>query len=205
MRLPMVLVKGTEMLVISRGLNGGIRIGECIKVRVLRISQRRVTLGVDSPPEMAVTREEQAPPAQPPQEPALDTRILMVEDTPVHALLIERFLTHQGVKDVIRTSTGEDALRFLSVARNTKEKLPDLVLLDLILPGISGLEVIKGIRSNFGYKVPVVVLTASHDLYEEAMAAGANAYIQKSERYDEFRRQILSVVDFWCKAHGPPR
>src|SRR5580765_4786008 len=99
------------MLVISRCLNSAIRIGDNVKVKVLRLGQRRVTLGVDAPSEVQVRRDELAGDNGQPSEtgpaPELDLRVLVVEDTPVHALLIERILSKRGVKNIVRTSSGE--------------------------------------------------------------------------------------------------
>lgn len=191
------------MLVISRGLNGGVRVGENIKVKVLRISQRRVTLGIDAPAEVSVRREEVADQQGERIEAEIDLRVLVVEDTPVHALLIERFLTNRGVKNVVRTSTGEDALRLLKLAGEDIAPKPDLILLDLQLPGVSGYEVLQTVRSSPELKlIPVVILSCS-DADEDVsrcIAAGANAYVAKSERYDEFRRSIMRITDFWSQA-----
>src|SRR6478672_4261546 len=102
------------MLVISRSLNGAIRIGENIRVKVLSLHQRRVTIGIDAPPEIEVRRDEVSP-EQPvsaiEEPPTSDLRVLVVEDSPVHALLMERILGKKGIASVVRTTMGEDAIR----------------------------------------------------------------------------------------------
>ncbi len=195
------------MLVISRCLNSAVRIGDNVIVKVLRIGQKRVTLGVDAPPEVSVRREEVSdqPPATREAVPALDLRVLVVEDTPVHALLIERVLSRRGVKNVVRTSCGEDAIRLLSLARENKALKPDLVLLDLQLPGVSGLHVLEAVKSVPALaSIPVVVLSCS-DSDEEVsrcMAAGANAFVAKSESYENFRQSVLRITDFWSQVRS---
>lgn len=195
------------MLVISRCLNSAVRIGDNVIVKVLRIGQKRVTLGVDAPPEVSVRREEVSdqPPSSREAVPALDLRVLVVEDTPVHALLIERVLSRRGVKNVVRTSCGEDAIRLLSLARENKALKPDLVLLDLQLPGVSGLHVLEAVKSVPALaSIPVVVLSCS-DSDEEVsrcMAAGANAFVAKSESYENFRQSVLRITDFWSQVRS---
>lgn len=194
------------MLVISRCLNSAIRIGDNVKVKVLRLGQRRVTLGVEAPSDVQVRRDELFPeggsvPEIIPQ-PELDLRVLVVEDTPVHALLIERILTKRGVKNIVRTSSGEDAIRLLSLSREGKALKPDLVLLDLQLPGVSGFHVLESIKSASNLRsIPVVVLSCSDSDADvtRCMEAGANAFVSKAESYDNLRQSILRITDFWSQ------
>lgn len=191
------------MLVISRCLNAGIRIGEDTEVKVLRLGTRRVTLGVECPPGIPVFRSEVAPEMSSPesQAPPLDIRVLIVEDIPVHGLLIERSLCKKGVSQIEKVTSAEDAIRLLESIQQKELTRPDLVLLDLGLPGVSGLEVLKKIRSAFGWEIAVVVLTCSNlaEDYRQAMAAGANAFVSKGESYEAFRQQLLSIINFWGK------
>ena len=194
------------MLVISRCLNSAIRIGDNVKVKVLRLGQRRVTLGVDAPADIQVRRDELSPDRPERDEgavqPELDLRVLVVEDTPVHALLIERILTKRGVKNIVRTSSGEDAIRLLTLSREGKALKPDLVLLDLQLPGVSGFHVLETIKTAATLRsIPVVVLSCSDSDADVArcMEAGANAFVSKAESYDSFRQSILRITDFWSQ------
>src|SRR5690554_3836234 len=102
------------MLVISRGVDEAIRIADTVRVKVLKLGQHRVTLGIEAPSEIAVRRDEVlAQEGNGSQQvlPQSDLRVLVVEDTPVHALLIERVLSRRGIKNIVRTTSGEDALR----------------------------------------------------------------------------------------------
>jgi carbon storage regulator CsrA len=194
------------MLVISRCLNSAIRIGDNVKVKVLRLGQRRVTLGVEAPTDIQVRRDElssDAPSheeANPQRE--LDLRVLVVEDTPVHALLIERILSKRGVKNIVRTSSGEDAIRLLTLSRDGKALKPDLVLLDLQLPGVSGFHVLEMIKACGSLRsIPVVVLSCSDSDADvtRCLEAGANAFVSKTESYDNLRQSILRITDFWSQ------
>jgi chemotaxis family two-component system response regulator Rcp1 len=195
------------MLVISRCLNSAIRIGDNVKVKVLRLGQRRVTLGVEAPSEIQVRRDELTPETPGAREdygqvPELDLRVLVVEDTPVHALLIERILTKRGVKNIVRTSSGEDAIRLLSLSREGKALKPDLILLDLQLPGVSGFQVLEMVKSAGALRsIPVVVLSCSDSDADvsRCMEAGANAFVSKAESYDNLRQSILRITDFWSQ------
>jgi chemotaxis family two-component system response regulator Rcp1 len=194
------------MLVISRCLNSAIRIGDNVKVKVLRLGQRRVTLGVDAPPEVTVRRDELpsdgGAPVREEVIPEIDLRVLVVEDTPVHALLIERILSKRGVKNIVRTSSGEDAIRILSLSRDGRALKPDLVLLDLQLPGVSGFHVLEAIKSaNALRSIPVVVLSCSDSDADvsRCMEIGANAFVSKAESYDNLRQSILRITDFWSQ------
>lgn len=195
------------MLVISRCLNSAIRIGENVKVKVLRLGQRRVTLGIDAPPEVQVRRDELTVEGisngeHPPVTPELDLRVLVVEDTPVHSLLIERVLSKRGVRNIVRTSTGEDAIRLLTLGREGRALKPDLVLLDLQLPGVSGFHVLDAIKSAAALRsIPVVVLSCSDSDadVQRCMEAGANAFVSKADSYDGLRQSILRITDFWSQ------
>jgi two-component system, chemotaxis family, response regulator Rcp1 len=195
------------MLVISRCLNSAIRIGDNVKVKVLRLGQRRVTLGIDAPSEVQVRRDELTDEstngcAKERESPELDLRVLVVEDTPVHALLIERVLTKRGVRNIVRTSSGEDAIRLLTLGREGRALKPDLVLLDLQLPGVSGFHVLEAIKSAGTLRsIPVVVLSVSDSDADVArcMEAGANAFVSKSESYDNLRQSIIRITDFWSQ------
>jgi two-component system, cell cycle response regulator DivK len=103
------------------------------------------------------------------------TRILVVEDNPKNLKLVRDVLTHWGY-DVIEATTGEDGVRLAA------EASPDLVLMDLQLPGIDGAEALRRIRSDGdNADVPVVAVTAfaMNDDRERALDSGFNGYVEK--------------------------
>ena len=194
------------MLVISRGVDEAIRIADTVRVKVLKLGQRRVTLGVEAPADVAVRRDEvleQDASAATQVVPESDLRVLVVEDTPVHALLIERVLTKRGIKNIVRTTSGEDAMRLLNLAATSQVPRPDLILLDLQLPGVSGEKVLEQIKTTQALRsIPVVVLSCSDSESDVArcLAAGANAFISKADNYEDFRRSVIKITDFWSQA-----
>jgi carbon storage regulator CsrA len=193
------------MLVISRSVDEAIRISDTIRVKVLKLGQRRVTLGVEAPSEVAVRRDEVMEHEGMAEQitPQSDLRVLVVEDTPVHALLIERVLSKRGIKNIVRTTSGEDAMRLLELAAQSQVPRPDLILLDLQLPGVSGDKVLEQIKGTPSLRaIPVVVLSCSDSDTDVArcLAAGANAFISKADNYEEFRRSVIKITDFWSQA-----
>ena len=191
------------MLVISRCTNSAIRIGDQIKIKVLRLGQRRVVLGVDAPSDVRVRRDELLSEACDRSESparALDLRVLVVEDDPAHARLIEHGLRSRGVKHVVRTASGVDAIRLLRLSGEHKAIRPDLVLLNLQLPDVSGFHVLRTIKTTAPLRsIPVVVLGGSDSDADVArcMESGANAFVSKAESDDRFRQSIMRIADFW--------
>jgi two-component system cell cycle response regulator DivK len=105
----------------------------------------------------------------------VNARILVVEDNAMNLKLVRDVLQHAGY-DVLEASTGEDGLR---VAR---EMAPDLVLMDLQLPGIDGTETLRRLRHDSpDRRVPVVAVTAfaMPEDRERATRAGFDGYVEK--------------------------
>ena len=132
-------------------------------------------------------------------------QILLVEDDPDHAELIIRGLQDNGVANRIHhVSDGETALDYLfqrgEYADAETSPRPHLVLLDLRLPKIDGLEVLREIKADEGLRrIPVVVLTSSA---AESDIAGAgdnyvNSYLVKPVEFDEFRRMMRDLGFYW--------
>jgi len=131
--------------------------------------------------------------------------IVMIEDDEGHARLIEKNIRRAGVNNPIRHFTdGDTALRFLLQAPDGPAGgLPVLVLLDLNLPDMSGIDVLARIKGESGLRrSPIVVLTTTDDRTEiqRCYDLGANVYITKPVNYESFARAIqqfglfLSVI-----------
>jgi two-component system, response regulator len=131
--------------------------------------------------------------------------ILLVEDNPLEVELTLRPLRDldpNGQVEVARD--GEEALDFLLGRGEFRHRLtgplPQLVLLDLHLPKVDGLDVLRGIRGNARTRmVPVVVLTSSNDPRQLAQCyqLGANSCVLRPVRYQEFSEAIQSVARYW--------
>ena len=138
--------------------------------------------------------------------------ILLVEDNPddleltLHALRRERL-----ANNIFTVRDGEEAVEFLFCTGRFKDRSfehpPRLVLLDLKLPKLTGLEVLKLVKNDPRTKsVPIVVLTASRE--ERDLVAsynlGANSYIQKPVDFDQFREIVKSTGLYWIVINQHP-
>ena len=138
--------------------------------------------------------------------------VLLVEDNPDDAdLTMRAFLSHRFDTQIFHLSNGREALNFLfardGYSNRGGEPLPSVVLLDLKLPQIHGLEVLKAIRTeDRTRKLPVVVLTSSADRRDiaECYESGANSYVRKSVDYNEFSNAIRQLGNYWLKLNVPP-
>lgn len=125
--------------------------------------------------------------------------ILLVEDSPDDEQLTLRAMRQSEVPNIIRVARdGAEAIDFLF--GESASKLPDLILLDLKLPKISGLEVLQKLRSEAKTRnLPVVVLTSSDEERDivESYTLGANSYIRKPVDFDEFIDAVKQLGLYW--------
>jgi two-component system response regulator len=123
-------------------------------------------------------------------------RVLIVDNDPDAILITKRALLEANYEIAVEAvSSGEAALAFL---RNERE-LPALVLLDLKMPGMGGLDVLRRIRTDTRLKNLTVVVFSSSSLEsdeKESLACGANAFIHKATNIDQIRRDIRSLLEF---------
>jgi CheY-like chemotaxis protein len=138
--------------------------------------------------------------------------ILLVEDSPSDAELTVRVLQKNHLTKKIKVVTdGEEALDFLFSRGLYKERsmnaVPRLVLLDLKLPVVNGLEVLKEIKSDERTKIiPVVVLTSSSEDMDifKSYQLGVNSYIVKPVDFDIFNKAVLEVGMYWLFLNKSP-
>ncbi len=139
--------------------------------------------------------------------------ILMVEDNPNDAELTIRVLRQKNLANpIFIAQDGQEALDFLfhagAFAAGESHNLPKVILLDLKLPKISGLEVLKAIRENEKTRtIPVVVLTSSREDpdVKSAYALGANSYVVKPVEFDQFVEALSSLGFYWLLLNESPR
>jgi chemotaxis family two-component system response regulator Rcp1 len=128
--------------------------------------------------------------------------ILLVEDSPEEAQLTMDALKDGRVSNRIHwVEDGEEAMSFLRRAgRHSAAPRPDLILLDLRLPRISGHEVLQEIKEHPSFRrIPVVIMTSSDDEKDVAKAydGHANCFITKPVDIDKFIDAVRSIEDFW--------
>lgn len=134
--------------------------------------------------------------------------ILLVEDNPVDADLAKRAFSKGGTAihfDLARD--GEEALKFISLW-DSGAFLPTFILLDLKLPKVDGLQVLRELKAHDKYRViPVVVLTSSSEERDLQMAyeLGANSYIVKEIDYDKFSKTAAEIKSYWCSLNILPQ
>jgi two-component system response regulator len=143
----------------------------------------------------------------------MNTRvILLVEDNPSDIDLTKRALIKNKITNkLVTVKDGKEALDYLfgtgTYTGKDKNDFPAVVLLDLKLPKIKGLEVLKNIRSNeLTSLLPVVILTSS-DQEQDLIASyklGANSYIRKPVDFVQFAEAICNLGLYWLVLNEPP-
>lgn len=137
--------------------------------------------------------------------------ILLVEDNPSDLeLTLVALGRSQLANEVIVARDGQEAIDYLRCEGEWGERNPGnpaVILLDLKLPKIDGLEVLETIRSNAALKaIPVVMLTSSREEPDlvRSYALGANAYVVKPVEFNEFVQAIADLGVFWAVLNEPP-
>jgi DNA-binding response OmpR family regulator len=138
-------------------------------------------------------------------------RILMVEDDPKDVeLTLTALEDYNLANEVVVVRDGEEALNYLNCRNEYAERSsgnPAVMLLDLKLPKVDGLEVLRQVKSNDALSlIPVVVLTSSRE--EKDLIAsyklGVNAYVVKPVDFHEFVNAIKELGVFWAVINAPP-
>src|ERR1039458_5612899 len=139
--------------------------------------------------------------------------ILLVEDNPQDLRLTQRALKKANLTNHIHVARdGEEALQFIFCegphAGRKIENGPKVILLDLKLPKIDGLEVLQRIKSDPRTKsIPVVVLTSSREQNDvvESYHLGVNSYIVKPVNFEQFSEAVQKLGMYWLLVNHPPQ
>jgi CheY-like chemotaxis protein len=128
-------------------------------------------------------------------------KILLVEDNPDDVLITQRALAKSRVANELHVvRDGQEALEFLFAPGDDAVTRPDLILLDLNLPRVNGIEVLEQIRQSEDLAViPVIMLTAS-DREEDIVRSyrlGSNTYIQKPVEFAKFLHALEVLGQYW--------
>jgi CheY-like chemotaxis protein len=139
--------------------------------------------------------------------------ILLIEDDPADARLIQRALGKLGLTDVVtRLNNGEDAVSYLRGDEPFENRrsypLPSLILLDIKLPRRNGFEVLQWLRKQADVlrRTPVVMLTSSRHAVDvnRAYDLGANSYLVKPESYDQLAELGRRIKEYWMGTNENP-
>jgi two-component system response regulator len=144
-----------------------------------------------------------------------DNIVLLVEDNPDDELLALRALKRKTnvTGEVVVARDGVEALDYLfatgEFAGRDTSVMPHLILLDLKLPKIDGLEVLRRLRAEERTRLlPVVILTSSKELQDmlESYGSGANSYVRKPVDFEQFVRAVEQLKHYWLSLNEtPPR
>ncbi|MDX8399609.1 MAG: response regulator [Gallionellaceae bacterium] len=141
-----------------------------------------------------------------------EVEILLVEDNPTDAELCIRALKKNNLANsLVWVKDGEEALNFIfatgAFSGRKGCRLPKVILLDLRLPKVDGMEVLHKIKSGERTRtIPVVVMTSSKEDRDVAKSynLGVNSYISKPVEFDEFAKVVSEVGFYWLLVNHPP-
>lgn len=132
--------------------------------------------------------------------------ILLVEDNPNDAELAIRALKKNNLaNNLVHLEDGQEALDYLY---NENNEMPKLILMDVKMPLVDGIEVLRRLKSDEQRKtIPVVMLTSSKEDKDiiEAYTLGVNAYIVKPVDFDQFVKAVTELGFFWMILNQPPK
>jgi CheY-like chemotaxis protein len=138
--------------------------------------------------------------------------ILLVEDNPDdEALTLRAFRKNNMGNKIVVVRDGEEALDFLfrrgAYAGRNSNEIPEIILLDLKLPKLDGLEVLRQIRADQRTRLlPVVILTSSKEEQDliEGYSEGANSYVRKPVDFSQFLEAVRQLGLYWLVLNEPP-
>lgn len=143
---------------------------------------------------------------------AHEVKILLVEDSDSDAELATHALKKHGLADkLLRIKNGAEAIDYLfaqgAYAARDPEQLPQLILLDLDLPVLPGIQVLSELKSHPSTRnIPVVVFTSSQSVQDVARCykLGVNSYVNKPNESEEFSRVMAELGMYWMLVNHPP-
>ena len=142
-----------------------------------------------------------------------DQTVLLVEDNPDDARIVELAIEKSGFDVLLRiVRNAEEATAYISGIGPFTDRvnfpLPALILLDLNLPGRSGLQFVDWLRHRDESRIiPVIALTGmvEYEMIKKAFAAGVNSYIQKPKDFAELQSAVHLVLKYWLILSARPR
>ena len=206
-----------------RGTDVRVRVENAVAFGTIRYSRRvsegafdsgieieQVIIGSDSAQQRNRTRTATVTPSPPvPRQPV---EILLVEDNPADVKLTLHALRKRNLSNQIEVARdGEEALDYLfcrgKFSQRSFEQAPRLVLLDLKLPKVDGLQVLRQLKTDARTKaIPVIVMTSSKEDRDlvESYQLGVNSYIQKPVDFDKFQQVVEQLELYWLVVNQAP-
>ncbi|MCB0422040.1 MAG: response regulator [Bdellovibrionales bacterium] len=129
-------------------------------------------------------------------------KILLIEDDNAHAKILSRTIQSGGHTNYIERATdGEEAFSLLNRLHHQGPlALPDIILLDLKLPKISGIEILRQLKDNKKFCfIPVIILTTSNAQKDKSLAyqLNANSYLVKPDNPNELKIMVSDLIKYW--------
>ena len=122
---------------------------------------------------------------------------MLIEDDMIEVMKLNRTISKLKLKhDIIEANNGEDALNLLS----EKDHLPDIILLDLNMPKINGIEFLNILKSDDNLKyIPTIILTTSNNHKDllECFKIGVSGYVLKPLKYEAYVEKIQKILSYW--------
>lgn len=123
--------------------------------------------------------------------------ILLIEDDKIEKMKVNRTMVSLGLNHrIVEANNGEEALDIL----NGKNRLPDIIFLDLNMPKINGLEFLKILKSDARLKyLPIIIITTSSNYrdLQHCYEIGVAGYITKPLKYEHYSEKLKIVLDYW--------
>lgn len=144
---------------------------------------------------------------------SIEVEVLLVEDNPRDAEMTLRSLRRRNLANhVVHVKDGQEALDWLNAAGNyagrDRSQHPKLILLDLKLPKVDGLEVLRSLRAEPSTRlIPVVILTSSREERDviEGYELGVNSYVVKPLDFDKFSAAVAELGQYWLLVNETPK
>ena len=141
-----------------------------------------------------------------------EVEILLVEDNPSDAELITRALRKVNLANhLIHVKDGEEALDFIfatgTFAGREKQYVPKVILLDIKMPKVDGIEVLRQIKANSETKrIPVVIMTSSKEEQDiiRSYELGVNSFVVKPVEFNDFAKAVSELGLYWVLINQPP-
>lgn len=123
--------------------------------------------------------------------------VLFIEDDAIETMKLQRTVSKLQLKhNIVEAKNGEQALEILKAS----SKLPDIILLDLNMPRMSGIEFLKILKADATYKyLPTIILTTSENRADllECYKVGIAGYVIKPLKYEDYETKLKAVFEYW--------
>lgn len=129
-------------------------------------------------------------------------RVLYVEDNSDAIVFFKRVVNKMGNYSLHTVENGDSLVKMVNESAQSKDVSPEIILLDINLPGMNGFEILKFIRNQSGFKhTPVIMFTSSEDESDirKSYEYGANAYLVKPDNLQSLHSVLQDTFNFWLK------